>query len=52
MVSLKHYDRNADEVCRKECRSTSENTKAFTEIHALCRKTFPIRVCILTQILK
>ena len=29
---------HTDEVCRKEC--TSENTKAFTEIHAIRRIYF------------
>ena len=43
MVSLKLYDRKANMPMRfrKEC--TSENTKAFTEIHAIHRKNFPIR---------
>ena len=49
MVSLKHYDRKVN-VPMRFCRSTSENTKAFTEIHALRRKNF--QVFILTQILK
>ena len=55
MVSLKHYDikiKHAGEVPRKEC--TSENTKAFTEIHDICRKKNPIQVHVffLTQFLK
>ena len=49
---LSEPSKHADEVCGKEC--TSENTKAFTEIHVICRKKFPIQghVFILTQLLK
>ena len=58
MTSLKHYDIKAKMLMRfvikNVCRSTSENTKAFPGIHAICREKIPIQVYVflLTQILK